>query len=251
MITDAPTIALIVAFVVGFLTNFYSTATGGAGLIIVPMMIFMGLTPQEAVGTSVVGYLGVSVVGWWVFHQKKHINYKIGTPATVIFAVGMVVGTLLLPFIPAEALKKAIGIFTILFILLLVIAKDHGVVPKPHDSPTRHKVGYGLFFPLGIHNGIFGGGTSALATYVLILCFGETFLQAAGTRKPVFVIRTFVGIAMFMYLQLVHWPLAIIMIISSAFGSYFGAHYAFKKGNKWVKWVFTIVTVASAVKLLI
>lgn len=75
-------------------------------------------------------------------------------------------------------------------------------------------------------------------------------MEAAGTRKIVTFVVSIITIIIYQTHGIINWPYAIVFIISSGFGSYLGALYGIKKGDKWIRKLFMIVVVVMAIKLI-
>lgn len=241
---------LIIGFV-GFVATFVSTTTGGSGLIIVPTLIFLGLTSQEAVATAIFGYMGIGTMGWLAFHEKKQCHYDIALPATLIFFIGVILGSMILLNVSTDFLRRFIGIFTLFFVALSLYNRKWGVEKRAPSSSLKRLIGYLLFLPLGVQNGMMAGGSATIATYILIGLFGQTFLESAGTRKPVFFGRTVASFLILAPTGLIHWYLGLALLLATGTGSYLGTHYQVAKGNAWVRRIFLFVTIIMAMKLLV
>jgi len=239
---------LILVIALGLLGGFYGTSVGGAGLILVPMMIFLGLPAQEAVATTIFSYTGMMMVGLHGFHLAKKIDYRIGVTSAVISAVGATIGSYILLSISNELLTKIVG-GTIFIALILFLVRDYGLHSRQMHKSMRG-LGYFLMLPLGIISGFVAGGIAIFASYILVFCFGQTFIEAAATRKVVFLPRTLLLVGIFAFSGLIYWQWGIPMLFAEAVGAYLGTHYALKKGNSWVRVLFFVVAAVSGLKLL-
>jgi uncharacterized membrane protein YfcA len=210
-------------------------------------LIFLGLPPQHAIATAVFAFLGMCIVGLFVYHRGGKADFRIGIPAAILGSCGALMGTFLMTSIPSDILQKAIGISMLVILCLLVARRDLGV-RKIQDSPVRNSP---IRRKIGIHSATIAGGTSIIATYVLLLFFGKTYLESAGTRKILFFGVNTVGALMYGSAGLIDWHYAWVLFIGVSIGSYIGATHALKKGDKWVRWLFVPVVVLSALKLLI
>jgi uncharacterized protein len=240
---------LLLVTVLGLIGGFYGTSVGGAGLIIVPMMIFLGLPAQEAVATTVFSYIGMMIVGLYTFHHADKIDYRIGSISAVISVLGAVIGSFILLSLSHDILTKIIG-FSIIISLILLPLKGYGIHSRQMNQSMR-TLGYFLMLLLGIISGFVAGGIAIFASYILIFCFGQTFVEAAATRKVIFLPRTLVLVGIFGYTGLIYWQYGIPMLLAEGVGAYLGTHFALKKGNSWVRILFIVVAAVLGIKLLI
>lgn len=99
--------------------SFVGVMTGligvGGGFLIVPaLMYFTGTKIKQAVGTSLLIISLNSLIGFLSYLDKVQINWAFMSKFTVASIVGILIGAKLVPYIPAQKLKKAFAIFLIL-----------------------------------------------------------------------------------------------------------------------------------------
>lgn len=96
----------------------------------------------------------------------------------------------------------------------------------------------------------FGGGWAIIATYSLLFLFGQTFIESADIKQFTGIGIAIVAILVFAFNQIMNWSMGIVLLLGMMIGAYIGASYGIKKGNRWVRTLFSIVTIAFALKLL-
>ncbi len=238
-------------FLIGTFSSFVGTAVGGFGLLLVPSLVFVGLSAQAAVATTRLGLMAGNVTSLYQFHKHKKIEYGIAIPLLILSAAGAFIGSYALLSTPSEAVEKLFGLFILCIVGASLFKKDVGVIKQAPPSRLMRLVGYVLLFFISIISAYFSGGTGLLGRSVLMHCFGQTFLESAGTRKLQSAAIGITSIAVYVSSGVVHWPFAISLMIAVAIGSYTGAAYAIKKGDAWLKKLFIVAVVLSAIELLI
>jgi len=118
-----------------------------------------------------------------------------------------------------------------------------------HISKFRHLGGALIMASLGIVGGFFSS-TGVWFSYVYLWYYGLSFLQTAATRKISGVAMVLVSLGMFIPAGLVNWPLGIAMLAGGGIGGWVSAHYSQRLGNGWVRNVFVLVILVSALKIL-
>jgi uncharacterized membrane protein YfcA len=68
----------------------------------------LGLPPHTAIGTDRFGIMGVCLAGWYKFHKKKLINYRVGFILTIPVIFGSFLGAHLVFEISESVLKLII-----------------------------------------------------------------------------------------------------------------------------------------------
>jgi uncharacterized membrane protein YfcA len=242
-------------FIVGFvgvIASAFGTLVGGGGLITVPTLILLGIPTHNAIATNRLGATGLFLAGWYKFHKKGMIDYKIGFATGLPFLMGSLLGVQLMLEVNESALKKAIAIITFLILAVIMIRSDVGV-EKSKYSIKRIEYVSGAFLSLfiGIYAGFYGPGFATLLAYVLIFLFGQTFIESAATWKIAALLFSVVTAVVFAIHGLILYSEAIALFIGSFIGSYIGAHYSDKIGNVWIKRLFFAVVLIMTLKLLI
>ncbi|RKP46049.1 sulfite exporter TauE/SafE family protein [Trinickia fusca] len=235
-------------FALGLLTGFIGTNTGGSAFLTVPVMIWLGITPQSAIASARVASVGTMVAGVREFHRQGKVDYKLAAPAALLGLVGSVCGATVLLKIDAITLHRVIGTLTLLMVILSFAKK-----PKPFQEPVskwRAAFGYSLFAIIGMVGGFFGG-QAKLATYVFILIFNKTVSESVGTRKISGLVISLGSLGVYGFSQIINWQFGLSLVIGTLIGSSVGARYALKKGDEWMERLLNVVVVLLALRLLL
>ncbi len=94
---------LLAGGVVGVVASF---AGLGGGVIIVPLLMFLGYPAQRAVGTSVLAILVIAVSSIAAHYRLGNIDYRVGLLMGVGGIFGAQIGALLLEDVSTAAFKK-------------------------------------------------------------------------------------------------------------------------------------------------
>ncbi len=78
----------------------------GGGFIMVPLLLFMGYTAQEAVGTSFLGILIISMSALFAHGRFDHVDYKSGLLLGIGGIAGAQIGAHLVQQVPTAHFKK-------------------------------------------------------------------------------------------------------------------------------------------------
>jgi uncharacterized membrane protein YfcA len=242
---------LVITFVVGVIACSYATLSGGRGLLTIPTLILLGLPPHTAIGTDRLGGIGMNIAGWYEFHQKGMVNYKIGLTIVVPALMGSILGANLVLQINETVLRRVVASITILAMALIILRPKIGIERVKSTTNTRDYVfGAILSFFTFVYHGFYGVGAGSLLAYVLVLLFGQTFLESAATRKIANLMATVMGSTVFVLEGVVSYPLGIALFSGCFVGSYIGAHYSDKIGNVWIRRLFLVIVLIMAIKLL-
>ncbi|MEJ2403902.1 MAG: sulfite exporter TauE/SafE family protein [Candidatus Thiodiazotropha sp.] len=240
-------------FIVSFLANLFSAFSGGgAGLLQLPALIFLGLPFGVALATHKVASVALGV-GATVRHlregglERQFVIYMLlgGLP-------GVVLGASIILKVPDRMAEVALGVLTLGLGLYSVFSPKLGQEYQPRHRDRRGLLhgGLGLFL-IGVLNGSLTSGTGLFVTLWLIRWFGLDYRRAvAHTLVLVGVFWNGSGAITLGLLGNIHWQWLPVLLVGSLLGGYLGAHLAIAKGNRWIKRGFEVVTLLVGLKLI-
>jgi uncharacterized membrane protein YfcA len=108
---------IFILICIGLVSGMLSGLIGiGGGIIIVPMLLLLGLTQQQAQGTSLAVMLPpIAFLAVLNYHRAGQIEWKYAVVISAFFIVGSYFGSKLAISIDQKTLKKIFG-----FVLLLI-----------------------------------------------------------------------------------------------------------------------------------
>ena len=242
---------LILMFFVGVAASAFGTLIGGSSIVTIPTLILLGLPPHTAIGTDRFGIIGVGISGWYKFHKKKLINYRIGFIVAIPVLFGTALGANLVLQISESVLKYVIVATNIILVAFLLFNRGMGVEKRQTAIQKKeYAVGASLSFMNGIYGGFYGAMAGTFSMYILIGWFRQTFIQSAATQKIGSIFMTVTAATVFALNDAVDYPLGLAMLAGCLVGSYIGAHYAERIGNVWVKRMFIVFIVVALAKMV-
>ena len=245
-------LTLSILFIISIFTGIYGTLIGGGALLLVPLLMFFGLPPHTAIGTSKFRSIGSTSVGTYNFAKHKLIDYKVGLMMAVSLVTGTAIGSSIVINLSGELVKKLIAVFILLILIFILFKKNIGMEEKKVKLTLKSWILASIImFFVGIYAGFFGGGYGTLMSYILLFIFGQTFLKSAGTRKIPGIASDIVAFAIFAINGFFHLTYGIILLVGSSIGAFIGSRYALKIGNEWLRRGFILIIFILAIKLLI
>ena len=243
----------LVLFLASFAANWFSALSGGgAGLIQFPLLIFLGLPFGVALATHKVASVALGL-GATLRHSKENILER--RFALIILAAGLpgvILGASVILFVPARAATLALGVLTLGLGLFSFFKPQLGMLHEPKNRPGRALWGgsAGLFV-LGVLNGSITSGTGLFLTMWLIYFFGMDYKRAlAYTLVLCGLFWNGTGALVLGVIGKIAWTWMPALLAGSILGGYAGSHVALKKGNRWIKRAFEIVTILIGAKLI-
>jgi len=240
----------LIVFIVALFGGAYSTLVGGGSLITIPTLIFLGLSPSLAIATNRTGVIGVPIAGWYKFHKKKKINYKIGWIIAIPAFIGAFFGAQVVLNLDEEFLRKMIAAFTLTILVLLILKPNMGIESLQKKIKHKHYILGGILsLFIGFYGGVYGAGAGTFFSYLLIILFGQTMIESAATRKIAGFSFNAMAAVVFLYHGVVIFSIAIVLFLGTFIGSYIGATYSDTLGNVWIKRLFTALVIIMSINL--
>jgi uncharacterized membrane protein YfcA len=241
-------------FLVSLVANVFSAFSGGgAGLIQLPVLIFLGLPFAVALATHKVASVALGI-GATIRHLREEALER-RLVATILFfgLPGVVTGANIILSVPERAAEIALGILTAGLGLYSWLNPGLGQAVQPANRDRRGNLIGGLvLFVIGVLNGSLTSGTGLFVTLWLVRWFGLDYRRAiAYTLILVGVFWNGSGAFTLGILGEIRWAWLPALLLGSLLGGYLGAHLAIRSGNQWIKRAFEIVTLLVGVKLVV
>jgi uncharacterized membrane protein YfcA len=247
------TIDQLVLFVISLVANLFSAFSGGgAGLIQLPALIFLGLPFVVALATHKVASVALGIGATLRHLREGGLEKSIALFILATGLPGVVVGAHLIVGVSGRAAETALGILTAGLGLYSWLNPQLGQSQQVRNRDRRGLVvgGLGLFF-IGALNGSLTSGTGLFVTLWLVRWFGFDYRRAvAYTLVLVGVFWNGTGALTLGLLAEIRWNWLPALLAGSLLGGYLGAHLAITKGNRWIKRAFEVVTLLIGIKLI-
>jgi uncharacterized membrane protein YfcA len=243
-----------ILFVISLLANLFSAFSGGgAGLVQLPALIFLGLPFGIALATHKVASVALGI-GATVRHLREGGLER----QFVIFMLltglpGVVIGASLILQVADRHAEVALGILTLGLGIYSYLSPKLGIEYRAiHRDRNGFLIGGAGLFLIGVLNGSLTSGTGLFVTLWLVRWFGLDYRRAvAHTLVLVGVFWNGSGAITLGILGDIHWPWIPVLLIGSLLGGYLGAHLSIAKGNRWIKRGFEVVTLLIGTKLVV
>ncbi|WP_269747036.1 TSUP family transporter [Elstera litoralis] len=126
----APTV-LLALFFLAMLAGFVDSIAGGGGLLVIPVLFAVGLTPAQVFGTSKLGACFGSFSASMTFIRRGEVQVRPMMGIIAATFIGSVLGALTLQVIDAGILRDLIPFLLIAIALYMLLAKNAGGVRNP------------------------------------------------------------------------------------------------------------------------
>ncbi len=244
----------LILFVISLLANVFSAfAGGGAGLIQLPALIFLGLPFGIALATHKVASVALGLGATLRHLREDTLERKFVLLMLFTGVPGVILGASIILQVPDRIAQVSLGMLTIGLGIYSWLRPQLGQHYQPvHRDMTGSLLGGAGLFAIGILNGSLTSGTGLFVTMWLVQWFGMDYKRAvAHTLVLVGIAWNGSGAATLGILGTIEWTWLPALLLGSLLGGYAGAHLAILKGNRWIKRIFEMVTVLVGLKLIL
>jgi len=229
----------IFLFFAGVLGGALNAVAGGGSFIAFPALMFAGVPPIAANATNTVAlWVGVTASSG-AYRKHFDISRRVMVPLAVTSVIGGIGGAFLLLRTPANTFLHVLPWLmlgaTLLFLFggRLARGSKNGLA---HDA-TVTAIAVAAIFELvvAVYGGYFGGGVGIM-NLAMLAALGMTDIHAMNALKVVLGgIINAMAVVTFTVAKAIAWKPGVIMIAGAIVGGYFGAHYAQKLPQPWIR----------------
>jgi uncharacterized protein len=244
----------LLLFVISLLANLFSAlAGGGAGLIQLPALIFLGLPFSIALATHKVATVALGIGATLRHMRGGNLEPKFSVFILACGLPGVIIGASLILHVPDQIARVALGILTMGLGIYSALSPNLGQQASSRNRDQQGMVTGGLIiFLIGVLNGSLTSGTGLFLTLWLVRWFGLDYKSAvAYTLVLVGLFWNASGAITLGVQGEIFWPWLPVLLLGSLIGGYLGAHLAIIKGNKVIKRSYEVIAILIGIKLII
>jgi uncharacterized membrane protein YfcA len=236
-------------FFIGLVAAVIDAIAGGGGLITLPVLLFTGLPPQMALGTTKLQAMIGTAMATAKYYQHGWFSFKDIKKGLVFGVAGAVLGASASQLISVALLGKILPILLFLILLYMLLTPALG---REERKPLMTEFWFYIIFgfTLGFYDGFFGPATGSLWVFSLTFFLGYHFRQATAYAKVFNLKSNIVAFTCFALGGNVDYRIGLCMGAGQLIGGRLGAHFAILKGHTLIRPVFILVTTATILSLL-
>ena len=235
----------------GFIAGILGSIIGlGGGIIIVPVLTFMGFPPTLAVSNSLFAVFSNSVGATAAYAKQKRVEFSLGWKLGLMAVPGTILGA----FISSDLSSE---IFKVLFALVLISSASYiflkrKIEEKPVDISRLLLVfSAGASFFAGIISSLFGIGGGLIFVPLMVVALGISMKRAAPTSQFILMFASFSGLIVHSMLGHPDYYQALLLSIGAFAGGILGARLSLEIKENKLKIIVVIVLIAAAIKMIV
>lgn len=227
-------------------------AGGGAGLLQLPVLLFLGLSFSSALATHKIASVALGVGATLRHLREKSLDLRFCLFILACGLPGVVLGGILILRLPESLTIFCLGILTTSLGIYSIFKPQLGLSQQSRNRDLRGLcLGGAALCLIGILNGSLTSGTGLFVTIWLVRWFGLDYKTAvAYVLILVGLFWNGSGAITVALQQPPHWEWLPALIAGAIIGAYTGTHIALKKGNSAIKKIFETLTILVGIKLI-
>ena len=233
----------------GFVAGVLGSMIGlGGGIIVVPVLTFLGFPPTTAASNSLFAALSNAIASTISYSRQKRIEYSLGLKLGLLTIPGTVLGAVI-------STDVTPGIFKMLFGLVLIASAAYIFLRKKIE--TKEKTlskqmmvfAVGASFFAGIISSFFGIGGGIIFVPLMVVGMGMAMKKAAPTSQLILLFASLSGVITHSILGHPDFIQAGFLAIGSFIGGLIGARLSLDIKERYLKILVSVVILIAAAKL--
>lgn len=235
----------------GFAAGVLGSMIGlGGGIIVVPVLTFLGFSPTAAASNSLFATLSNAVASTTSYSKQKRIASTLGIKLGLLSVPGTVLGALISTDVTS-------GLFQMLFGLVLVASAVYIFLRRKLESKEKKLslqmmiFSVGASFFAGVISSFFGIGGGIVFVPLMAVGMGMVMKRAAPTSQLILLIASTSGVLTHSLLGHPDFTQAGFLAIGSFAGGLVGARLSVEIKEHYLQILVSVVILVAAGKLFL
>ena len=233
----------------GFAAGILGSMIGlGGGIIVVPVLTFLGFPPTVAASNSLFAALSNATASTISYSKQKRIEYYLGLKLGLLSIPGTVLGAII-------STDVAPDIFKILFGFVLIASAAYIFLRKKIE--TKEKTiskqmivfAIGASFFAGIISSFFGIGGGIIFVPLMVVGMGMAMKKAAPTSQMILLFASLSGVIVHSLLGHPDFLQAGMLSVGSFIGGLVGARLSIDIKERYLQILVAVVILIASAKL--
>ena len=243
-------------FIVIFFTALVATALssmsgGGASVINIPVLLWLGIPFPLAMSAQKVSSAFWVLPAAYNYLIDRKINWRFLIIFSLVGLIGAYLGVAVILKTDQRIMEIVVGILILLLVAYTYFKKDIGLTEHKVYSKSRRLLAYPGSLVLGFYESIFGSGNGILMAILTFYTRGFDFIDALGYYYAAAFAWVVFAAGLLITKGYFSLTVMIPIVAGSLIGGYFGSKYAKYKGNEFIKIVFVLFGAVLGIKLLL
>src|SRR3954452_6570057 len=233
---------------VAAVAGFIDSIAGGGGLLIIPALLFAGVSPLMALGTNKLQSVFGTAIALRNYWRSGLVEWAPNRATVALVFAGAAAGAVAVNLIGSGPLRLIIPI------LLLTSAIYVLFSPRMTDDDAHHRLSSTGYMPvataIGFYDGFFGPGAGTFYTTSLVALRGFGLTRATAIAKLVNLASAVATLLLFAVAGHILWLLGLCMAAGAMAGGWLGSHSALRCGAPLIRPLLVTTSVTLTARLL-
>ena len=233
---------------VAAIAGFVDSMAGGGGLIVIPALLFAGVSPLYALGTNKLQSVFGTAIALRNYWRSGLVEWRPNRLTVLMAFAGAVAGALIVQSINTKLLQLIVPLLLVASALYVLLS------PRMTDEDAHHRVTSNGYAPIGaaigFYDGFFGPGAGTFYTTTLVALRGYGLTKATALAKLVNVASAIASLVLFALGGHLAWLLGLCMAAGAMAGGWLGSHSALRFGAKLIRPLLVTISLALTARLL-
>ncbi|MCO5723409.1 sulfite exporter TauE/SafE family protein [Robiginitalea marina] len=235
---------------IGFIVGFINTVAGGASLISLPILIFLGLPPAVANGTNRVAIVLQNAIAVAGFRSKGVSTFPFNIYLGVSALLGSVLGAYIAVDIKGETFNRILAIIMVVVVLIIVFKPKVNISELEERLNGKYRwLGMLAFFFIGIYGGFINAGIGFVIILFLHYFHRLSLVKANATKVAVVFLYTLAALVVFVLNDKVIWKVGLVLAVGNGLGAWFSSRISVNKGDGYIKVFLVGMVIVMGIKL--
>tara|TARA_B100001093_G_scaffold373487_1_gene358464 strand:+ start:122 stop:886 length:765 start_codon:yes stop_codon:yes gene_type:complete len=236
--------------VLGFFVSIINTMAGGASIITLPILIFLGLPSNVANGTNRIGLMMTAFSANMGFKSKGISTFPFSAYTGAFALIGSVIGAHIAVEINDELFNRILSIIMITVILIILFKPKISYKNFSERLTGKHlKLSCFVFFFIGLYGGFINAGIGFVIMLFLHFYNRLNLIKVNATKVVIVLVYTIGAFLTFFFNGLVDLPYGMCLGIGTLIGGWNASRFSVEKGEGIIKIFLVISALIIAVKL--
>lgn len=245
----AEPLKILLLFAVGAAAGFINVMAGGGSSLTLPMLIFLGLDSAMANGTNRVAIFIQNISAIISFKQEKMAKFKLSLKLALCTLPGAVLGAIIAVNISNELFQKILAVVMIGIMLTMIFPKLNKSRANLENSTYSPWLLYPALFGIGLYGGFLQVGVGFIIMAALLHIMKLNLVHVNMHKVFIIFLYTIPALIIFMWTNNINWIYGLLLAAGNAFGAWWAAKLAVKKGESVIRVVLMVAMFIIALKL--
>ncbi len=238
---------------VGIVAGVVNTLAGGASILILSILLFMGMPANIANGTNRLGILVQNLTGSSTFYRSGLLDLQASLKYIIPSVLGAVFGAMVATDIDQKTLEIFVGIVMVFMLIPTIFKFQSKKNPflKYQHKPLFKVINFIIFLLIGFYGGFVQAGIGLIIMVVLPQISRLSLIRGNAVKMAIILLYTIPVMGIFILNGQIDWWVAIWLAVGQIAGTWLAGKFAVNhpSANKWVRFLLIFMVSVSIIKM--